>query len=320
MFRTVLSLNSLFRWVPFVLFLQGILFYVPHIIFKKAEGGKVSSTWELHQLHHLLCKTIEFIKFLLSKLVKHVSSCLSTCVFHYVISAHAFFTTFSCAFIFHPVFLIMHFFPCVSVHAYFTLCSWACIFYPALRACVLHNVISAHAYFTLFSCACLFTTRSWACFFLPRVSRKCTSPCNLCARIFYTFSCAWVLQHVTSWADTLYRVLHCACVLHHCFYACVLRYVVLRMCTSPRVSAHASFTKCCRVHRVFLRSVIAHMFPHRHRLNMEVDLQSLFGLHATWCAQLYSLAERVPATPLSPGVWIRIRGRYWSTKIDDISL
>ncbi len=28
-----------------------------------------------------------------------------------------------------------------------------------------------------------------------------------------------------------------------------------------------------------------------HRLNMEVDLQSLFGLHVTWCAQLYSLAE-----------------------------
>ncbi len=24
---------------------------------------------------------------------------------------------------------------------------------------------------------------------------------------------------------------------------------------------------------------------------MEVDLQSLFGLHVTWCAQLYSLAE-----------------------------
>ncbi len=28
-----------------------------------------------------------------------------------------------------------------------------------------------------------------------------------------------------------------------------------------------------------------------HRLNMEVDLQSLFGLHVTWCEQLYSLAD-----------------------------
>jgi hypothetical protein len=32
----------MWRWVPFVLFLQGILFYIPHIIFKKAEGGKVN--------------------------------------------------------------------------------------------------------------------------------------------------------------------------------------------------------------------------------------------------------------------------------------
>ncbi len=29
----------------------------------------------------------------------------------------------------------------------------------------------------------------------------------------------------------------------------------------------------------------------KHKLNMELDLQSLFGLHVTWCAQLYSLAE-----------------------------
>ncbi len=28
-----------------------------------------------------------------------------------------------------------------------------------------------------------------------------------------------------------------------------------------------------------------------HRLNMELNLQSLFGLHVTWCEQLYPLAE-----------------------------
>jgi hypothetical protein len=56
MFQTILSLYELFRWVPFVLFLQGILFYVPHIIFKKAEGGKVSSTGELHQPLHFYVK------------------------------------------------------------------------------------------------------------------------------------------------------------------------------------------------------------------------------------------------------------------------
>ncbi len=39
--------------------------------------------------------------------------------------------------------------------------------------------------------------------------------------------------------------------------------------------------------------------PSDHRLNMEVDLQSLFGFHATWCAQLYSLAEtrQLPPPP-----------------------
>ncbi len=39
-----------------------------------------------------------------------------------------------------------------------------------------------------------------------------------------------------------------------------------------------------------------------HRLNMEVDLQSLFGLHVTWCAQLYSLAETLQPAP-SPRIW-----------------
>ncbi len=36
-----------------------------------------------------------------------------------------------------------------------------------------------------------------------------------------------------------------------------------------------------------------------HRLNMELDLQSSFGLHVTWCAQLFSLAE-TPQPPPSP--------------------
>jgi hypothetical protein len=36
-----------------------------------------------------------------------------------------------------------------------------------------------------------------------------------------------------------------------------------------------------------------------HRLNIEVDLQSLFGLHVTRCAQLFSLAETPQLTPPS---------------------
>jgi hypothetical protein len=55
----------------------------------------------------------------------------------------------------------------------------------------------------------------------------------------------------------------------------------------------------------------------KHRLNMELDLQSLFGL--------YSLAEtpQLPpkdTPPLSPRIWAHIRGRYRSAKIDDVSL
>lgn len=33
--------HSYYQWVPFVLFLQGILFYIPHWIWKQAEGGKI---------------------------------------------------------------------------------------------------------------------------------------------------------------------------------------------------------------------------------------------------------------------------------------
>jgi hypothetical protein len=56
----------------------------------------------------------------------------------------------------------------------------------------------------------------------------------------------------------------------------------------------------------------------KHRLSMELDLQSLFGLHVH-TAQLYSLAETPQPTP--PRIcWAHIRGRYWSAKKDDISL
>ncbi len=45
-----------------------------------------------------------------------------------------------------------------------------------------------------------------------------------------------------------------------------------------------------------------------HMLNMEFVLQSLFGLHVTWCAQLFSLAESWdPATPLPPHLGSYVR-------------
>ncbi len=61
----------------------------------------------------------------------------------------------------------------------------------------------------------------------------------------------------------------------------------------------------------------------KHRLNMEVDLQSLFGLHVTWCAHCTAvLIDRTPATPSlhPPAFGLVLRGRYCSAKIDDISL
>ncbi len=56
-----------------------------------------------------------------------------------------------------------------------------------------------------------------------------------------------------------------------------------------------------------------------HRLNMEVDLQSLFGLYVTCCAQWYLLAETpqpfppqpFPPSP-SPRIGTHIRGRFSS--------
>ncbi len=56
-----------------------------------------------------------------------------------------------------------------------------------------------------------------------------------------------------------------------------------------------------------------------HRLNMDVDLQNLFGLHVTCCAQLHSLAV-TPQLPPPPSFGPVLRGRYWSAKIDDIFL
>ncbi len=50
---------------------------------------------------------------------------------------------------------------------------------------------------------------------------------------------------------------------------------------------------------------------------MELDLQSLFGLHVHSCT--HWLRPR-NSPPPSPRIWAHIRRRYWSAKIDDISL
>jgi hypothetical protein len=47
---------------------------------------------------------------------------------------------------------------------------------------------------------------------------------------------------------------------------------------------------------------------------MELDLQSLFGLHVHSC--IYWLTE----APHPSRIWAHIQGRYWLAKTDDISL
>ena len=38
---TPVEVKAYYQWVPFMLFLQAIMFYVPHIIFKAVEGKKL---------------------------------------------------------------------------------------------------------------------------------------------------------------------------------------------------------------------------------------------------------------------------------------
>ncbi len=70
---------------------------------------------------------------------------------------------------------------------------------------------------------------------------------------------------------------------------------------------HAPINVHC-IFRSFLRLSQGHILPNflngDHRLNMKADLQSLFGLHVTWCAQLYSLAETPHWDPYTRAVLV----------------
>ncbi len=57
-----------------------------------------------------------------------------------------------------------------------------------------------------------------------------------------------------------------------------------------------------------------------HRLNMELDLQSLFGVGFMCPAVFISWDPANTPPPPPPHIWAHIRGRYWSAKIDDNSL
>ncbi len=53
---------------------------------------------------------------------------------------------------------------------------------------------------------------------------------------------------------------------------------------------------------------------------MELDLVSLFGLLPVYTVQLYSMDETPQPPPPIPAFGLIYEGRYWSAKIDDISL
>ena len=59
-----IEVKAYYQWVPFVLFLQAIMFYTPHVVFKWAEQGKVKVRIFLtFQLGSIRCKHVIFFKY-----------------------------------------------------------------------------------------------------------------------------------------------------------------------------------------------------------------------------------------------------------------
>ncbi|XP_067000707.1 innexin inx3 [Anabrus simplex] len=67
--------HAYYQWVPFVLFLQGILFYMPHWIWKKWEGGKVGMISD--GLRGVLAETREQRTKIQSRLVRYLIDSIS---------------------------------------------------------------------------------------------------------------------------------------------------------------------------------------------------------------------------------------------------
>jgi hypothetical protein len=65
----------------------------------------------------------------------------------------------------------------------------------------------------------------------------------------------------------------------------------------------------------FLPTLRRRLFSVAHRLNTELDLNSLIGLHVH--SFTHWLRHRKPP---NTRIWAHIRGRYWSAKIGDMSL
>ncbi len=70
---------------------------------------------------------------------------------------------------------------------------------------------------------------------------------------------------------------------------------------------------------VELRAMYVQVKPICYKALVTYGVRSPKFIWASVYVQLYSLAE-TPQLPPSPLIWAHIRGRYWSAKIDDISL
>ncbi len=74
----------------------------------------------------------------------------------------------------------------------------------------------------------------------------------------------------------------------------------------------------CSYHHVQSCIVRSNLEGRYHRLIMEVDLQSYLD---SMSRDMHSCTHRLrPRNPPSPAFELVLRGRYWSAKIDDISL
>ena len=51
--------QAYYQWVAFVLFFQGLLFYLPHLLFKMWEGGKIKNI--ISGLHQLILKKYAYL-------------------------------------------------------------------------------------------------------------------------------------------------------------------------------------------------------------------------------------------------------------------
>jgi hypothetical protein len=57
-----------------------------------------------------------------------------------------------------------------------------------------------------------------------------------------------------------------------------------------------------------------------HRLTMELDLQSFYMGSMCTAVPVLNVQKAETPKPPHPRIWAHIRGRYWSAKIDNISL